>query len=156
MKFFIDTEFYEKPNSIDLISIGIVSYTGQKFYGEVSDCNKEEVEKDHWLKENVIPNLKYWNYNFMNSTSVQIFNGVKEVVCQKEYLGQEILAWMEQFGNCLKPEFYGYYCDYDWVVFCWLFGRMADLPKHFPMYCKDLKQYKDDYNDERKNNKLYL
>ena len=38
------------------------------------------------------------------------------------------------------PEFYGYYADYDWVVFCWLFGNMIDLPKGFPMYCIDLKQ----------------
>lgn len=41
------------------------------------------------------------------------------------------------------PEFYAYYADYDWVVFCWLFGRMIDLPKGFPMYCKDLKQELD-------------
>ena len=41
-------------------------------------------------------------------------------------------------------EFYGYYCDYDWVVFCWLFGRMIDLPKGFPMYCIDLKQTLDE------------
>ena len=39
-----------------------------------------------------------------------------------------------------NPEFYGYYSDYDWVAFCWLFGRMMDLPKGFPMYCIDLKQ----------------
>ncbi len=49
-----------------------------------------------------------------------------------------------------KPQFYGYYADYDWVAFCWLFGKMIDLPKHFPMYCIDLKQmldvkYKDGY-----------
>ena len=37
-------------------------------------------------------------------------------------------------------QFYGYYSDYDWVVFCWLFGKMIDLPKGFPMYCNDLKQ----------------
>ncbi len=42
-----------------------------------------------------------------------------------------------------KPEFYAYYADYDWVVFCWLFGRMIDLPKGFPMYCNDLKQELD-------------
>lgn len=41
-------------------------------------------------------------------------------------------------------EFYGYYSDYDWVVFCWLFGRMIDLPDGFPMYCIDLKQILDD------------
>jgi len=39
-----------------------------------------------------------------------------------------------------KPEFYAYYADYDWVVFCWLFGSMMNIPKGFPMYCNDLKQ----------------
>ncbi|MES2395794.1 MAG: 3'-5' exoribonuclease [Bacteroidota bacterium] len=43
-----------------------------------------------------------------------------------------------------QPEFYGYYCDYDWVLFCSLFGRMIDLPKGFPMYCRDLKQVLDE------------
>jgi len=42
------------------------------------------------------------------------------------------------------PEFYGYYSAYDWVVFCWIFGRMIELPKGFPMYCIDLKQMMDD------------
>jgi len=42
------------------------------------------------------------------------------------------------------PKFYGYFCDYDWVVFCWLFGQMIDLPNDFPMYCKDLKQQLDE------------
>jgi hypothetical protein len=41
------------------------------------------------------------------------------------------------------PEFYAYYADYDWVLFCSLFGRMIDLPKGFPMYCIDLKQELD-------------
>lgn len=39
-----------------------------------------------------------------------------------------------------KPEFYAYFADYDWVVFCWIFGNMMDLPNGFPMYCNDLKQ----------------
>lgn len=41
------------------------------------------------------------------------------------------------------PEFYAYYADYDWVLFCSLFGTMMDLPKCFPMYCRDLKQIVD-------------
>jgi len=40
--------------------------------------------------------------------------------------------------------FYAYYADYDWVLFCSLFGRMIDLPKGFPMYCRDLKQMIDE------------
>jgi hypothetical protein len=46
------------------------------------------------------------------------------------------------------PEFYGYYCDYDWVVFCWIFGKMNNLPKGFPMYCRDLKQTLDEVTDK--------
>ncbi len=40
-------------------------------------------------------------------------------------------------------EFYGYYADYDWVLFCSLFGTMMDLPLGFSMYCRDLKQMLD-------------
>ena len=40
--------------------------------------------------------------------------------------------------------FYAYYADYDWVVFCWVFGKMIDLPEGFPMYCRDLKQMIDE------------
>lgn len=46
-------------------------------------------------------------------------------------------------GNA-QPDFYAYYADYDWVVFCSLFGRMIDLPNGFPMYCNDLKQTLDE------------
>ena len=53
---------------------------------------------------------------------------------------------MEQYG---KPEFWGYYADYDWVVFCWLFGSMMDLPKGWPMYCRDIKQFCDDIGNPR-------
>jgi len=58
------------------------------------------------------------------------------------------LARSKQYGwNGEQPEFYAYYADYDWVLFCSLFGRMIDLPKGFPMYCKDLKQEFDhDYD----------
>lgn len=42
------------------------------------------------------------------------------------------------------PNFYAYFADYDWVVFCSIFGRMLDLPKGFPMYCIDLKQMMDE------------
>jgi hypothetical protein len=51
----------------------------------------------------------------------------------------------EHYNSCAAPDckFYGYYSDYDWVVFCWLFGKMIDWPKGFPMYCIDLKQELD-------------
>lgn len=62
---------------------------------------------------------------------------------QENIVFQDII---EQYG---KPEFYGYYSDYDWVVFCWLFGKMIDLPNGFPMYCIDLKQQIEEYNVDK-------
>lgn len=53
-----------------------------------------------------------------------------------------ILDFVSAGGS--PPEFWGYYADYDWVAFCWLFGAMIDLPKGWPMYCRDLKQVADD------------
>ncbi|MFH6944617.1 hypothetical protein [Flavobacterium sp. FlaQc-50] len=48
-----------------------------------------------------------------------------------------------------NPEFYAYYADYDWVAFCWIFGKMMDLPDGFPMYCRDLKQMLDEIQEKR-------
>ncbi len=47
-------------------------------------------------------------------------------------------------GENINPHFYAYYADYDWVVFCWIFGRMIELPNGFPKYCRDLKQMYDE------------
>lgn len=55
----------------------------------------------------------------------------------------EMASKYEINNKSKNPVFYGYYCDYDWVVFCWLFGTMNKLPKGFPMYCRDLKQIID-------------
>ena len=56
---------------------------------------------------------------------------------------KQIKKELLKFINCNKPEFWAYSASYDWVVFCWIFGEMIDLPEHFPMYCNDLKQLAD-------------
>ena len=37
-------------------------------------------------------------------------------------------------------EFWAYYADYDWVLFCSLFGELSDKPEGFPYFCNDLMQ----------------
>jgi hypothetical protein len=49
--------------------------------------------------------------------------------------------------NIGDPIFYGYYSAYDHVALCWLFGKMMNLPKGFPMYTRDLKQMFDEVPD---------
>lgn len=122
MKYYLDTEFIENGKTIDLISIGIVCENGDSFYAENDECDFSKASQ--WVVENVFPYL-----------STQIY---------KRKSREQIKTGILKFIGENKPEFWGYYCDYDWVVFCQLFGTMMDFPKRFPMYCRDLKQLCDD------------
>lgn len=60
-------------------------------------------------------------------------------------LSQLETAKKYEFNDKSKnPVLHAYYGAYDHVAFCWLFGKMIDLPKGFPMYSIDLKQMLDD------------
>jgi hypothetical protein len=92
-------------------------------------------------------NYKYFRklINKYGKTNKQIAEEIKDFIYNdsfKDNCGNPIIHdnnWLN--GN---PQFYGIYADYDWVVFCWLFGKMNDLPKGFPKYCNDLKQEMDE------------
>ncbi len=130
MKYFLDTEFYEQPQSLKLISIGIVAEDGREFYAENFDFAWEEVPRDHWLQENVLPHLS-------NKITKDFFAPLHIPAYRYKDIGAAILKWI---GDDEDPEFWGYFADYDWVLFCWLFGTMMDLPKSFPMFCRDIQQ----------------
>jgi hypothetical protein len=123
MRYFLDTEFIEDGKTIELISIGIVAEDGRRYYAINSECDYSKA--NDWVKENVLTQL--------GTDSRDTRARIKEHILD--------FCSREQYG---KPEFWGYYADYDWVVFCWLFGAMIDLPPGWPMYCRDLKQLCDD------------
>lgn len=153
----MDTEFIEgfhKPlfgkrrHFIDLISIGIVREDGMSFHAISSEYNYDDA--DSWVKENVIAPLyvKYVHGDARNRLTVCNFN--KEIGIPLNFIKLQILNVLDCWRDTLywrapvtTPEIYGYYADYDWVLFCSLFGRMIDLPKGFPMHCIDLKQMLD-------------
>lgn len=116
MKYFLDTEFIEYPCTIDLISIGIVAEDGREFYAINNNCDVDMASE--WVKKNVLAKL----------------------TVEGEMSLEEIRDAIIEFIGNDKPEFWGYYADYDWVAFCWLFGTMMELPKNFPKYCNDIKQ----------------
>lgn len=171
MKYWLDFEFIEgfhkpifgkKRHFIDLISIGIVAEDGREYYAISNEFNPKDA--DDWVKKNVISKLPspyvreedrpsdragamLWKSNdrikqeiidFFNPRCIQelhagLWPNMDEVAMHNP----------DEYGR-VQPEVYGYYADYDWVLFCSLFGRMIDLPKGFPMYCKDLKQMMDE------------
>lgn len=124
MKYFFDTEFIEDGHTIELLSFGIVSDDGRELYRELdgADTNKA----NDFVREHVLPHL----------------SGDPALTVTRRMLREEILAFVADDAN---PEFWAYYADYDWVALCQLFGRMVDLPKGWPMFCRDLKQFADQY-----------
>ncbi len=116
MKYFLDTEFDENGETIVPISLALVSEGGEELYMEFDfepgTCNQ-------WVLENVIPHLH----------------------CDRLHTRRDAkLSILEFVGGDEKPEFWAYFADYDWILFCQLFGRMVDLPHHFPHLCLDLQQ----------------
>lgn len=132
MRYWLDTEFIERGPEypIRLLSIGIVAEDGREFYAETVHAHALiSIDYDNfgdpWLRNNVQPHLR---------------GGTAEM--RRGALAAKVRAFCgpSRYG---EPEFWAYYADYDWVVLCQLFGRMIDLPKGWPMFCRDVKQYAD-------------
>lgn len=130
MKYWFDTEFIEKPCTIELISIGMVNERGQTYYAVSSEFNPDEACE--WVKENV---LQY----------IEAETPIEERK-PKNQIASEILSFV---GDDPFPKFYASYGAYDWVVFCWLFGKMVDLPRHFPMFVRDFRQILNRYGNPK-------
>ena len=120
MRYFFDTEFIEKPCTIDLISIGIVSDDGRMLHEVSSEFDPTAATP--WVRDNVIAHLP---------TTIVVPRRTRTEIRDR------IVSFI---GDDANPRFWAYFADYDWVNFCWLFGRMMELPKRFPKFCLDLKQ----------------
>jgi 3' exoribonuclease, RNase T-like len=126
-RYFVDTEFIEDGRTIDLLSLGIVAEDGRQGYWQSLDCDLRRANE--WIKANVLPHLVYGTGRTPWFSRAEIARELRDFVSP------------EQYG---RPEFWGYYADYDWVAVCQLFGTMMDLPTGWPMYCRDIKQWADD------------
>ena len=180
MKYFLDTEFHErkkpikflgitidKVDTIELISIGIVSENDETYYAICNEFDVDAAWNNEWLRDNVLyqvyqellsyegtygktyhPDLMEWNKSGLKNllhwhgkSRARIAKEVTEYVYKTSGINDpNAIANWEEVKHKFPVDFYGYFADYDWVVFCWLFGRMIDLPKGFPYFCMDLKQ----------------
>lgn len=128
MLYFIDTEFSERGPEYPLllISLALVAEDGREFYAIHSEVSPDDC--NDWVRANVLPHLDL-NDGWDRRCALDEMATQVELFCDPERYG--------------KPKFVGYYSDYDWVVFAQIFGTMMDLPKGFPMYCLDIKQWCD-------------
>lgn len=123
MKLFLDTEFTGLHQNTTLISIALIAETGEKFYAELADYDESQV--DDWLKENVISQLFYNDYTWID--------GIKEkenyrIKTSHSDLRDNICDWLILLG-AEKFEIWSDCLAYDWVLFCEIFGGAMNLPE---------------------------
>jgi hypothetical protein len=127
MKFTFDTEFVAVGSNIIPLSIGLINLQNDKsLYLEFPPC--PEAYQNDFVKKNVLPKMSWAKGNGEHLIKVE---DAKDKITSFVY--QQIIQDHEEY------QFYTYYGNYDWVMFCGLFGQMVDLPKQFPMYTRDLK-----------------
>lgn len=128
MKYTIDTEFHDRGhNKMDLLSVGVVSESGHQYYAVVKDVDWEAVHKNVWLRDNVVPVL-------YDPRSVK--NQIVPYRTRKEIVGELAVF----FARDPAPQFWAYFADWDWVLFCHLFGTLLETLPQFPQLCLDIKQ----------------
>lgn len=153
-------------------------YRHQLKYGDGDQRNQKPPEKEYWIRDNVlvpiyselVADAAYENeelFEIYEFSKWEMKHLLKRYGKSRAQIAKEIFifcnphidtntpSWTDHLNKYhvlaaenANPEFYGYFADYDWVAFCWLYGKMVDLPKGFPKYCRDLKQMLDEVADK--------
>ena len=113
MKIWFDTEFIDTGSVVHLLSIGMVREDGLTYYAEPKETDRSLACE--WVQKNVLPHM---------DGPVQTRKSIRD----------DIVAFCGE-----APEFWGYYVAYDWLVLCQLFGRMLDVPAHWPNFAFDVQ-----------------
>lgn len=122
IKVFFDLEFTGLFQGATAISLALVAETGETFYAEFSDYNKEHINP--WVAENVIPHLKFRatdNRGIIETSTPEAMLVYGD--CQ--HVAIAVNEWLYQFP---EVEIWGDCLHYDWVVFSEIFGGATHLP----------------------------
>lgn len=134
MNLYFDTEFTGLHKRTTLISIGIISENGEKFYAE--NENYKESQCDDWIKENV---LKYTILGGNDKLAERL--GKDEyttvVLGSKADIRYELKEWLKQFNSV---QFISDVCHYDMVLLIDIFGSAFDFTGNVSAVCHDINQ----------------
>lgn len=114
MRIWFDTEFVDTGNIVHLLSIGMIREDGRTYYAEPAETDRSL--SCEWVAKNVIPHMQ-------------------GPILPRQKIREDIVA----FAGA-RPEFWAYYATYDWLCLSQLFGRMLDVPAHWPHFVMDIQQ----------------
>ncbi len=140
-----DTEFIDNGTTIDLISIGIVAEDGREYYAVSSEFDRWAAGTNKWLLQNVLPSLPttwdmFWVPQGNTGDTTLVLPGLDlnhPDVKDRARIAADVSAFI---ADTPDPQLWAWYAAYDHVVLAQLWGRMAQLPPHVPMFTNDLKQ----------------
>lgn len=160
MRYFLDTEFIDDGEVIDLISIGIVCEDGREYYAQSCEFNHRSASP--WVRENVLLNLQMCPWAEPAKWGISGLYRADRAY-HKKYGGQCVDQQRGRIHNCPwrtraqmrhniatffdsneKFEIWGWCAGYDWVVLCQVFGTMMDLPAGCPHYIRDIQYLLDE------------
>lgn len=165
-KIYFDCEFTGLRQSTDLISIGLVSDTGDTLYCEFSDFDKTKI--DDFVLTEVLPHTDM----FKNMTAALISDLIAgkriglesdRVITKDKFLNRFTL-WLSSIGydvrNKNEVQFVGDLLTYDWVLLNELWGGALNIPNfinYIPLdictlfYAKgiDVDTSRKEYADEK-------
>ncbi|WP_188187577.1 3'-5' exoribonuclease [Nonomuraea sp. SYSU D8015] len=135
MRIYYDLEFYDSGRVIDLISIGMVADDGRELYAISAELPYTALQEHAFLREHVAPHLpvrlteadgwECWDFQHQDMSKVLYQSQMREAVSKF-------------VADTPHPELFAYFGAYDHVGLAQIFGPMAELPKHVPMYTNDL------------------
>lgn len=147
---FYDTEFIDTEKGTELISIGLVTDSGQEYYAQNSLFNWKAAWKNEFVRNKVLTNLQRCPY--IDTYLERQKKKHKRGQCFDQQLGlrhrcpwrtpvqisTDIRIILAQTG---RVKLWAYYGAYDHYLLAKLFGTMQDFPPELPMYSMDIKQY---------------
>lgn len=160
-KYYVDSEFLDTGQTIDLISIGIVCEDGREYYAQSVEFDPTKASE--WVRSNVLTHLDlclwagtgitvdsqrpYMNHIYYHKGQGQCVDQQRGRIhnCPwrtRKQIRRELITFMDvdKYG---KPELRGWCAGYDHIALCQLFGTMMDIPDGWPHYICELQQILD-------------
>lgn len=133
---FFDTEFTGLHQNTTLVSIGLVSDNGEKFYAELTDF--DETQCNEWIEKNVLDYL-ILSGNEQLAKTLGADEMTTIVLGSKNDVRTELLEWLDNFKDDIQ--FVSDVCHYDMVLLCELLADEAILlPDYINPFCHDITQ----------------
>lgn len=149
MRIFFDCEFTGLHKDTTLISIGLVTENGERFYGETTDYDERQCTP--WIIENVL-DYTILGGNESLAAALGEDNQTLIVLGSSADVANELRAWLERYRD-LQIQFVSDVCHYDMVLLIDLLWENAlKIPGNINPFCRDIAGdlTREFYMDEKK------